>query len=44
LLGLLIEARSLYETVGQQFDVIWCWKRQLSDVNDTYPSGNTDWY
>jgi len=35
---------SLYETVAQKIDVICCWKRQQSDVNDTDPSGNIDWY
>ena len=43
LLGLLIEAFSLYET-SIKLDVIRCWKRQQSDVNETDPNGNTDWY
>jgi len=25
----------------QKSDVIWCWKRQQSDVNETDPSGTT---
>jgi len=33
-----------YETVAQKIDVTWCWKRQQSDVKETDPSGNTDWY
>ena len=37
LLGLVIEAFSLYETYVN----IWCWKRQQSDVNVTDPSGYT---
>ena len=43
LLHLLIEAFSLYKTVVQKFDVIWCWKRQQSDINETDPSGNMYW-
>jgi len=27
------EAFSLYETVMYKSEVIWCWKRQQSDVN-----------
>ena len=37
LLGLLIEAFSLYETVAKKFHVISCWKMQQSDVNETTP-------
>ena len=40
----LLEAFSLCEAVAQKFDVIWCWRRQQSDVNKTDPSGNVDWY
>jgi len=43
LLDLLIEAFDLYET-SVKLDVIWCWKRQQSDVNETDPNGNTGWY
>jgi len=35
LLDLLIEAYSLYETVAYIIDAIWCWKKQLSNVNET---------
>jgi len=39
---LAIEVFSLYDTVTQKSDAIWCWRRQQSDVNETASSGNTD--
>jgi len=41
---MVVEAFTLYETVTYKSDVIWCWKRQHSDVNESKPSGKIGYH